>query len=289
MSQVFHNLIESLLSETDSFNRIWFAGDLPTPPQFSYQVNFPRLEMVMSGRYVNQIGRVEQGSAHGLSSGIAEIEVQVGEVLYIPPNCWNKPAWNSDCSVLSLLFGRRQLGFSLVSKYAQDKGFYDVQKYSVQTQSGHAMDHILAALNALSREQKKKPVDEHLLTALISYALTMLSSPKLQLKKRSEDIYQEICIYIQENFHRSISRSSIAQRFNISANHLSRLFRQQGHMTLADYITWVRIDRAKFMLKKYPFKLGEVALRCGYQDMNYFCRVFKNKTGKTPSEYRSLG
>lgn len=107
--------------------------------------------------------------------------------------------------------------------------------------------------------------------------------------KRSEDIYQGICIYIQENFHRDITRSSIASRFNISANHLSRLFRQQGYMTLADYITWVRIDRAKFMLRRYDFRLAEVATRCGFKDVNYFFRVFKNKTGHTPTEYKAMG
>ncbi|GAL20851.1 transcriptional regulator AraC family [Vibrio maritimus] len=57
-------------------------------------------------------------------------------------------------------------------------------------------------------------------------------------------------------------------------------------MTLADYITWVRMERAKFMLKKYDFKLQEVATRCGYQDVNYFFRVFKSRSGQTPSEYR---
>ena len=95
-----------------------------------------------------------------------------------------------------------------------------------------------------------------------------------------------VYLAIQENFQRSITRDNIAERFSISANHLSRLFRQQGHMTLADYITWVRIERAKFMLKKYNFKLNEVSVRCGFKDVNYFCRVFKNRTGSTPSTYR---
>lgn len=42
------------------------------------------------------------------------------------------------------------------------------------------------------------------------------------------------------------------------------------------------------MLKKYRFRLEEVASRCGYTDVNYFCRVFKQKTGLTPSQYRAL-
>lgn len=115
MSAVFHSLIETLLSERESFNRIWFATDNLTPPQFSYQVNFPRLELVISGEYVNQIEDPEQG--------VVSVKVLTGDALYIPPNCWNKPDWNTDCSVLSLLFGRRQLGFSLVSKNKDETGF----------------------------------------------------------------------------------------------------------------------------------------------------------------------
>lgn len=58
-------------------------------------------------------------------------------------------------------------------------------------------------------------------------------------------------------------------------------------MTLVDYLTWVRMERAKFMLKKYHFRLHEVATRCGFQDVNYFFRVFKERTGMTPSQYRA--
>lgn len=281
MNLVFNNLIDALLSERENFNQIWFAGDKVTPPQFSYQVNFPRLELVLSGEYLNQIEDPELG--------ITEVKILAGDALYVPPNCWNKPNWDEDCSVLSLLFGRRQVGFSLVSKHKGDVGFYDVQKFSIKTRTGHAIDNILEALNALAREPNKKPIDEYLLLALLSYSKAMLDQPndRSSPKKRSEDLYQGICIYIQENFHRSINRGNIANRFNISPNHLSRMFRQLGHMTLADYITWVRVERAKFMLKKYDFRLTEVATRCGFQDVNYFYRVFKNKTSYTPSDYRS--
>ena len=282
MALVFNTVLEALLSERESFNQIWFAGDKVTPPAYCYQVNFPRLELVISGEYRNQIEDPDLG--------ITDVKVMAGDALYIPPNCWNKPEWSEDCSVLSLLFGRRQVGFSLVSKRKGEEGFYDVQKYSIQTRTGHAIDNILEALNALAREPNKAQIDEYLLLALLSYGKAMLGEPNdaISPKKRSEDLYQGICIYIQENFHRSIDRSNIASRFNISPNHLSRMFRQQGHMTLADYITWVRIERAKFMLKKYTFRLTEVATRCGFQDVNYFYRVFKNKTTYTPSDYRSM-
>ncbi|HHX8268820.1 TPA: helix-turn-helix transcriptional regulator [Vibrio diabolicus] len=276
---IFHDLISAVLNEREPFHNIWFAGDFHTPPEFSYQVNFPRLELVLDGEYINEMESHDRKVTH--------IVAKKGDAIFIPPNCWNKPDWNTDCSVLSILFGRRQLGLSLVSKRKGEANFYDIQKHSIQTRSGFAIDNILEALSSLARENTKKPMDELLLQALLQYAKTMLDSPvEQQSHSRVQDLYQGICIYIQENFHRPITRDSIASRFSISSNHLSRLFRQQGHMTLADYITWVRVDRAKFMLKKYNFKLNDVSVRCGFKDVNYFCRVFKNRTGRTPTEYR---
>ncbi|PNH84840.1 AraC family transcriptional regulator [Vibrio diazotrophicus] len=276
---IFSDSISAFLEKQSASRKIWFAGDFHTPPVFSYQVNFPRLELVLSGTYINEM------ESHDRT--LAQICAKAGDAIYIPPNCWNKPNWNTDCSVLSMLFGKRQLGLSLVSKRKEEEGFYEVQKHSIPTRSGFAIDNILEALNSIARESIQKPMDDLLLQALLQYSNTMLDSPSKPMQNRATDIYQSVCIYVQENFHRPISRNGIADRFNLSPNHLSRLFKQQGHMTLADYITWVRIDRAKFMIKKYDFKLNDVAIRCGFKDVNYFCRVFKTKTGITPTEYRS--
>lgn len=279
MSHIFTQLIDNVLDEHALSGHIWFASDRGTPPEFSYQVNFPRLEMVFSGEYANQIYLPQEGHY--------EANIQTGDMLYIPPNAWNKPHWDRSCSVLSLLFGKRQIGFSLVSKQQDQAGFFDVQKHSIQAGTGRALDHIVSSLDMLSRENVTAPMDKHLLLALLSYSRQLLIE-STDTRPRSTDVYHGICIYIQENFQRDITRESIAERFNISASHLSRLFRQQGHMRLMDYISWVRLERAKFMLNKYRFHLEEIATRCGYHDVNYFCRVFKQKTGLTPSQYREL-
>ncbi|WP_108651732.1 helix-turn-helix transcriptional regulator [Dongshaea marina] len=281
MSSLFYDIVENVISELECIRELKFATDGHMPPPFSYQVNFPRLELVLQGRYRNEL----DDPVHGVQS----IVLEAGDALYVPPNCWNKPDWEHECSVLSLLFGKRQLGFSLVSKKQGSEGFFDVQKHSVQAKTGYAIDSILTALNTLARESVRQPMDRHLLLALLGYCRLFLEDPASSANKRSEDLYQGICIYIQENFHRAITRDSIARRFNISPNHLSRLFRHQGHMRLVDYIGWVRLERAKFMLKRYNIRLHEIASRCGYRDVNYFCRVFKDKTGRTPTEYRSLG
>lgn len=275
---VFSDLISAIVDEEDALQRIWFAGEFQTPPPFSYQVNFPRVEIVLTGEYLNQIEDQQHHLRH--------IAATPGDAIFIPANSWNTPNWDTTCSVMSMLFGKRQLGFSFVSKRKEDAHFYDVQKYSVPTRTGYAIDNILEALTSLARERHQQPMDKHLLLALLEYSNTMLQHQVQSEQNRGQDLFQTICIYIQENFHRPITRDSIATRFSLSPNHVSRLFRQKGHMTLADYITWVRIDRAKFMLKKYDLKLHDIAMRCGFKEVNYFCRVFKQRTGRTPSQYR---
>ncbi|KUE80599.1 helix-turn-helix transcriptional regulator [Aeromonas schubertii] len=279
MSLVFTQLLDGLLGADAGFERVWFAADRGVPPSFSYQVNFPRLELVFDGEYVNRLWCPEQE--------VREVSVLPGQALYIPPNGWNKPDWERECTVLSLLFGKRQLGLSLVVKRRGETGFADVKKHSIPGATGRALDPTLQALDTLAREAVTAPMDNYLLLALLAGSRQLLLESAAG-RARGADLFHGICIYIQENFHRPICRESIAARFNLSASHLSRLFRQQGHMRLADYIGWVRLERAKFMLKKYRFRLEEVSRRCGYRDVNYFCRVFKQKTGLTPSQYREL-
>ena len=69
--------------------------------------------------------------------------------------------------------------------------------------------------------------------------------------------------------------------------YLSHTFHKATGVTLFDYITNERIQKAKQLLKTTHLKIFEVAQESGYQDQRYFCQVFKKKTGTTAAEYRS--
>jgi len=94
-------------------------------------------------------------------------------------------------------------------------------------------------------------------------------------------------VYLQNHYQHEITRESVASEFEVSPNHLSRLFHTHGHMTFSSYLTHVRIDRAKHLLRDYNLKLDDIAVRCGYGNAPYFCLVFKRTTKLTPAEYRS--
>ncbi|WP_310604857.1 helix-turn-helix domain-containing protein [Anaerosporobacter sp.] len=93
--------------------------------------------------------------------------------------------------------------------------------------------------------------------------------------------------YISNHYGEAeLSVSQIAEYFHFSSAYLSVLFKQEMNITLKQYISNVRIERAKKMLELDYDKITEIAIKCGYANANYFAKVFKEVTGMTPIEYR---
>lgn len=88
-----------------------------------------------------------------------------------------------------------------------------------------------------------------------------------------------------DNYAQPLTRENVAQFFNITPNHLSKLFAQHGTMRFIEYVRWVRMAKARMILQKYHLSIHEVAQRCGFPDSDYFCRVFRRQFGLTPGEY----
>ncbi|KXF81586.1 AraC family transcriptional regulator [Enterovibrio coralii] len=271
---MYQHISDSLNAFQGSLVRICSSEN--TPPEGAYQVNFNRLEIILEGKY-DLVVDANQGDER--------LSLNQNDMVYIPSNAWSKPTWENSCKMLSILFGKNQVGFSFVN-YVVGEGYVDVFKHAMPLPSSMALEHVIDAMNSLATEQRFAAMGEHLANSLILYCRELLQHPQLEKTSRSEKLYRSMCIYVQENFHKDITRVSIANRFGVSQAHVSRLFNQEGSVKFADYVTYVRLDRAKFMLKKYNFKVDEIAHRCGFRDTNYFCRVFKQKTGKTPSGYR---
>ncbi|MTI59738.1 MAG: helix-turn-helix domain-containing protein [Firmicutes bacterium] len=92
--------------------------------------------------------------------------------------------------------------------------------------------------------------------------------------------------YIKGHFIEELSLSSLAEELNISAGYLSALFREVTDIGFSEYITGLRINKAKDLLSNTNIKIYEISKMVGYHNPYYFSRVFKKTTGKTPSEYR---
>ena len=105
--------------------------------------------------------------------------------------------------------------------------------------------------------------------------------------RRMGQIRENIERYIREHYSTEISMQSVARAMNYSDAYFCKLFKQCFKVNFSAWLNEYRIDRAREMLQNTRLSDREVSTACGYSDANYFARVFKRVTGKTPSEYRN--
>jgi AraC-like DNA-binding protein len=257
--------------------KVFVCGRHLNPPLYSHVVNFPRIEIPLRGVYRNQI---EAGDC------VDQVRLVPGMALFAAPNCWNLPEWQPGLELLCLLFGRTQLGVSLVSARTRGPMQVAVKKSSLPRPLTGPLPHLLNALAELPSNPAHEKSHAELVRTIIRCVEELVQQPIAKPASRTMALLEDIRVFLQSNYQYEITRDSVAQHFNISPNHLSRLFQTHGHMTFSSYLTHVRIDRAKHLLRNYNLKLDDVAARCGYHDTPYFCHVFKHLTKCTPIEYR---
>jgi two-component system response regulator YesN len=119
-----------------------------------------------------------------------------------------------------------------------------------------------------------------------SEALEQLNSPKMNMQnKLIDDISEYIRLNIQDP---DLSLSNISQVFFVNASYLSRIFKKEVGINLMEYITKLRIDRAKMLIKNSQLKAYEIAEKVGIPDPSYFSTCFKRYTGLSVSEYKKV-
>ena len=92
--------------------------------------------------------------------------------------------------------------------------------------------------------------------------------------------------HIENNYQNpKLSNAELAQKCNISEVYFRKVFTEVYRTTPKQFITDVRIDKAKQLLSDGFLKVGAVAEQCGFSNQYHFCRLFKEKTGLTPTEY----
>lgn len=94
--------------------------------------------------------------------------------------------------------------------------------------------------------------------------------------------------YLEENYMKPLSLTSIADDLHLSAKYLSRLFKDETQENLSAAIARIRIEKAKEYLSDPGMKIGEIATRVGIDSRATFLRLFQKIEGVSPSEYRQI-
>ena len=100
------------------------------------------------------------------------------------------------------------------------------------------------------------------------------------------NLIQRVKVLIDKHYMSNLSLSSISSLFYVSPAYLSRIFRQKTGVTLTSYLTDVRLEKASFLLESTSRNVTEIANDVGFDDPNYFTRVYKKKYFVSPMDRR---
>ncbi len=101
------------------------------------------------------------------------------------------------------------------------------------------------------------------------------------------NIISQISTYVLENVDSEINLSLIAEALNMNKNYLCEVFKQKTGISLLEYMTKVKMERAKILLAQGDLKSYEIADKLAYKDAEYFSKLFKKYTKISPIEFRN--
>ena len=113
-----------------------------------------------------------------------------------------------------------------------------------------------------------------------------IGAHRMKISETISGIVEQIAQYIEENYHEEFSLNTLAKRFFVDSSYLSKAFRQQKGENLMSYIARQKVIKAKQFIEEGNVSLMEISFLVGYDDYNYFSRVFKKITGMSPREYK---
>ena len=107
-------------------------------------------------------------------------------------------------------------------------------------------------------------------------------------KKReySHEVIERAREYIGQNYKRDLSLESMSREMDMSPYYFSKLFKEVTGTNFVEYVTSIRIRRAKELLREGGWSMKQICQEIGYSDPNYFSRIFKKWTGQTPTEFK---
>ncbi|AOT71347.1 response regulator transcription factor [Geosporobacter ferrireducens] len=101
------------------------------------------------------------------------------------------------------------------------------------------------------------------------------------------DEMNAIVNYVEKNYQNRISLEEVADYVNLNPQYLSRLVKKELGIGFSNYVTNLKIEKAKELLLETDMPVLNISLELSYNEPNYFCRVFKKIVGMTPMEYRA--
>lgn len=101
-----------------------------------------------------------------------------------------------------------------------------------------------------------------------------------------DEVVAEVLQYLLSNYHEDVNLTAICDTYNINVSYFSKKFKESTGMNFVDLLTSIRLDAARQLLENSNKPIHVISKEVGFRDAKYFSKVFQNKVGSRPSEYR---
>jgi len=127
---------------------------------------------------------------------------------------------------------------------------------------------------------------EELKTELLNITLKLSEITKPIREIKSKQKFNNVLDYINNNYINQISLNDVSEVIGVTPEYFCGMFKKLIGINFLDYLTDIRISKAKQLLVENEEKVYKIAEQVGYVDSKYFTTLFKNHVGVTPIEYR---
>lgn len=158
----------------------------------------------------------------------------------------------------------------------------ETESFAVKAQNA---TEAIQILDSIERALRRRDDGENLAMSEFYKFCHLLEKLRVRAYHPSDDRIADAKKYIDLHF-RETDIQSAADKTGLSRRRFNDIFKKQYGMTPGHYITNLKIDEAKSLLVDNGLSIQRIALLCGFEDHYYFCKVFKEMTGLTPTQFR---
>ncbi len=156
-------------------------------------------------------------------------------------------------------------------------------------------DEIVDCIKNIIKEYFKKEIGyelaikSHLYNLVVlllrHYTDKLVTKNQLTFKANNFERFYKVFDFIDSNYNKKISASTLSNIAHISTYYFCRTFKQMTGKTTTEYINEVRLKKSIELLKDGNMNITEIAINCGFNDVNYFSRLFKKRYGVSPTKF----
>lgn len=272
-------------ANTRIFSATWPEDEL-------LEIEKPKLVCVLDGEADYQVGEYL-------------LTCNAGHFIIVPPGTPHDDArphlqesrrQNGSCDLLQIVAYRRGIHCWICQSRGTWHSGVAAENYLIRSEQGLSLFHLMVE-EALARKKHHEAICKNLLGTFLmllqrelAAGRYLLPGPRVPLEESppaSDDFQRELDGYLLAHLNEPLTLDSVARRMHLSRAHFARRIRQQTGQTFIAYLTALRLQEARTLLRESEWTTVTIAEFVGFKSSTYFHRLFRAKMGMTPGEFRS--